>query len=96
MRYCPEPSVTAVRTFSMMAGLDASTVTPGSTAPDVSFTTPVIEAWANAVAGAIRRPANTTQILANRRIVSSKTRFDPALTAQYCTGRRARRNPFGV
>ena len=28
------PSVTAVRTFSMSAGLDTSTVTPGSTAPD--------------------------------------------------------------
>ena len=40
----PEPSVTAVRTFSMIAGLAASTVTPGSTAPDVSFTTPVIDA----------------------------------------------------
>ncbi len=46
MRYWPEPSVTAVRTFSMMAGLLASTVTPGRTAPDVSFTTPVIDAWA--------------------------------------------------
>ena len=46
MRYWPEPSVTAVRTFSMSAGLAASTVTPGSTAPDVSFTTPVIDAWA--------------------------------------------------
>ena len=43
MRYWPEVSVTAERTFSMSAGLDASTVTPGSTAPDVSFTVPVIE-----------------------------------------------------
>src|SRR5687767_1029818 len=43
MRYWPPPSLTAVRTFSINAGLDASTVTPGSTAPDVSFTTPVID-----------------------------------------------------
>ena len=42
MRYWPEPSVTAARTFSMSAGLAASTVTPGSTAPEVSFTTPVM------------------------------------------------------
>src|SRR5262245_28053623 len=32
----------AVRTFSIRAGLDASTVTPGSTAPEVSFTTPAM------------------------------------------------------
>ena len=47
MRYWPLPSVTAERTFSISAGLAASTVTPGSTAPEVSFTTPVIDAWAN-------------------------------------------------
>ena len=34
MRYCPVPSVTTERTFSMSAGLAASTVTPGRTAPD--------------------------------------------------------------
>ena len=33
MRYRPLPSVVAVRTFSISAGLAASTVTPGSTAP---------------------------------------------------------------
>src|SRR5580765_3894159 len=48
MRYCPAPSVTAVRTFSMRAGLDASTVTPGSTAPDSSLTVPVRVPCANA------------------------------------------------
>src|SRR5215468_3346849 len=31
-----------VRTFSMSAGLAASTVTPGSTAPEASLTTPAI------------------------------------------------------
>ena len=40
MRYCPVLSLTADRTFSIKAGLDASTVAPGSTAPDVSRTTP--------------------------------------------------------
>src|SRR4029453_5464507 len=40
MRYCPVSSVTPVRTLVMSAGLDASIVTPGSTAPDVSRTVP--------------------------------------------------------
>jgi hypothetical protein len=35
----------------MSAGLAASTVTPGSTAPDGSFTTPAIDACANSDAG---------------------------------------------
>ena len=38
----PRSSVTTVRTFSMSSGLEASTVTPGSTAPVVSFTVPAI------------------------------------------------------
>src|SRR3954469_25646820 len=38
----PSPSLTAVRTFSISAGLAAFTVTPGSTAPELSFTTPAI------------------------------------------------------
>src|SRR5213592_1590955 len=45
--YCPLPSVTAVLTFSMSAGLDASTATPGSTAPEVSRTLPA-SVWAEA------------------------------------------------
>jgi hypothetical protein len=44
MRNCPLPSVVAVRTFSISAGLDASTVTPGNTAPDESRTVPVMDA----------------------------------------------------
>src|SRR5438876_507773 len=51
MRYCPVPSEMALRVLSISAGLEASTVTPGSTAPDESFTTPVIDAWAYAEAG---------------------------------------------
>jgi hypothetical protein len=44
MRNWPVPSVTALRTLSIKASLAASTVTPGSTAPDASRTTPVIVA----------------------------------------------------
>ena len=51
MRYWPDPSVTADRTFSISAGLDASTVTPGSTAPEVSLTTPAIDACASKEVG---------------------------------------------
>ena len=61
IRYCPEPSVTASRVFSMSTGLDASTVTPGRTAPDESRTTPVMEACANATAGTSRRSANAAK-----------------------------------
>src|SRR5689334_8249474 len=41
-----------VRTFSMSAGLEASTVTPGSTALLASVTTPAIELWAKPGMGA--------------------------------------------
>src|SRR5689334_11002602 len=40
MRYSPRSSVTVVRDFSIRTGLVASTVTPGSTAPEESVTTP--------------------------------------------------------
>jgi hypothetical protein len=53
------PSETAVRTFSMSAGLEASTVTPGSTAPEVSLIEPAMTAWANAAAGRVRRDPAT-------------------------------------
>src|SRR5262245_2398018 len=41
-RYCPVASVLTDRTFSIRTGLATSTVTPGSTPPDTSLTTPVI------------------------------------------------------
>jgi hypothetical protein len=44
MRYWPVASVTTARTRSINAGLVASTVTPGSTAPDVSLAVPVMVA----------------------------------------------------
>src|SRR6266545_7797257 len=48
----PWPSVTAVRTFSIRTGLAASTVTPGSTAPELSRTTPAMPLVCCARAGA--------------------------------------------
>src|SRR5688572_2941843 len=51
-RYAPSLSVTTARTRSISTSLDASTVTPGSTAPEVSRTTPVIALCAAASDGA--------------------------------------------
>jgi hypothetical protein len=60
IRYCPVSSVVAVRTFSINAGLDASTVTPGKTAPDVSLTTPVMDdCCADVMAGRSTRSSET-------------------------------------
>src|SRR6476646_10257072 len=39
------------RVFSMSAGLDTSTVTPGRTAPEASLTVPTIDACACAIVG---------------------------------------------
>src|SRR5687767_4868631 len=64
IRYCPLPSVTTVRTFSINTGLVTSTVTPGSTAPDASRTTPAIDAWAWAITGT--SATNPTSINATR------------------------------
>ena len=58
MRYWPVPSVTTVRTFSVSAGLAASTVTPGRTAPEESLTTPAIVACARAADGSSSTAAN--------------------------------------
>src|SRR5215471_435112 len=44
--YWPLASVATLRDFSMSAGLDASTVTPGMTAPVVSLTDPAMATWA--------------------------------------------------
>src|SRR6267143_1642457 len=59
MRYAPAPSVTTVRTFSIRAGLAASTVTPGKYAPEVSRTTPAmlpVAACAQSVTGRKKKP----------------------------------------
>src|SRR5213594_3398133 len=63
MTYTPWPSVTAVRTFSISAGLAASTVTPGSTAPDASLTTPLMVACANATTGSNKTNPNAAPTL---------------------------------
>src|SRR3954463_10157495 len=62
MRYCPLPSVTAVLVRSIRAGLAASTVTPGRTAPEPSFTVPVRVACARARDGSSR----STAVIAER------------------------------
>src|SRR5687767_14027571 len=68
--YWPEPSVTADRVFSISAGLAISTVTPGSTAPDVSLATPAIVAcWARAVAGSRGRHMNAPANMASARFI---------------------------
>src|SRR5678815_2137564 len=67
MVYFPAPSLTAERTFSIRAGLAASTVTPGRTAPDVSLTTPVSALWACAAPGSrANSPAATRTALSVR------------------------------
>ena len=61
--------MTADRTFSISAGLDASTVTPGSTAPDVSLTVPAIAlVCADATAGSSASSAAAKMNRANVRM----------------------------
>ena len=62
MLYTPALSVTTVRTFSMSAGLDASTVTPGSTAPEASLTIPEMPACPCALASVVTRSWRYTPI----------------------------------
>jgi hypothetical protein len=66
MRYWPALSETADFIFSIRAGLDASTVTPGSTAPLGSRTVPVMVLCANDVAA----PRNVATIHVAAAIVS--------------------------
>src|SRR6187397_2501818 len=61
MRYAPSPSVITERVYSMSTSLDASTVTPGSTAPEVSFTWPAMALWACAAAGSQSTQAHRLQ-----------------------------------
>jgi hypothetical protein len=75
--YWPAPSVTAERTFSMSTGLAASTVTPGNTAPDASFTVPAIEACANSEAGTTSRHARPKTTLVRTRMLRLLMSADP-------------------
>src|SRR5688572_1549157 len=64
MRYCPRLSETVLRT-PINAGLVASTVTPGNTAPCASRIVPaIVPSWANAVVGIISRHAANRAYLA--------------------------------
>src|SRR5205814_1062305 len=75
--YWPLLSVTADRTFSISAGLDASTVTPGRTAPEVSLTVPAMPlVCADAVTGSSRTTTAPQMIRANVRM----PRFPPELS----------------
>ncbi len=69
MRYCPVSSVTPVRTLVMSAGLDASMVTPGSTAPEVSRTVPA-RLCAVARLGTTKRLAITSSSRISSRFMS--------------------------
>src|SRR5215813_10221161 len=72
MEYWPDSLVTTERVFSMSAELDASTETPGMTAPEESLTVPTIEAWAWAMAGMTTSAARTRIAFTNLCIVTSK------------------------
>lgn len=68
MRYKPFSSVIAVFTFSINTGLAASIVTPGITAPDVSFTVPVNTLCACANVGTKTRLARTSKNVLTRNL----------------------------
>src|SRR5215831_18043694 len=72
MEYWPDSLVRTERVFSMSTGLDASTMTPGMTAPEESLTVPTIEAWAWAMAGMTTSAARTRIAFTNLCIVTSK------------------------
>src|SRR4051812_39178081 len=74
MRKRPRSSVTTVRTFSISAGLDASTETPGRTAPELSRAEPAMDAWANADAGRRIDTANRNTALRTVRITQPPVR----------------------
>ena len=92
MRYWPVPSVTTVRTFSVNAGLEASTVTPGRTAPDESLTTPAIVACANATRGRISTAASTTRALIKLRTLPP-SRQDSRVGCRHDITRNRRKFP---
>src|SRR5258708_6116421 len=75
MRYCPVASETAVRVFSISAGLAASTVTPGNTAPDASLTVPARATWAYTADGSNATNAAAAMILTIERMSTSPKSF---------------------
>src|SRR4051794_20249405 len=95
MRYSPFASVVTDLTFSISAGLLASTVTPGSTAPVASFTTPAKALCARAVAGSARHPSATTNNIAIRLLVMPNPPQSTGPT-EIQLGRRIWRIPLGI
>src|SRR5215475_15046706 len=90
IEYRPAPSVVAARVCSMSAGLETSTVTPGSTAPDVSLTSPAMPlVCADAVSGRSSASAATAHIcLASFRMLETSSKIDTGrkyarMTVQY-------------
>src|SRR5262245_11871506 len=73
MLYTPRSSLTTARIFSISSELAASTVTPGRTAPLVSFTTPVIAlaVWDHAVAVHEARHVNAKPMSPSRYLLIS-------------------------
>jgi hypothetical protein len=63
----------ADRTFSMSTGLDASTVTPGSTPPELSLTVPErVASCAKDIAGIMRSTAITSRRLTTRTSIEAR------------------------
>jgi hypothetical protein len=78
MRYTPSPSLTTAFDFSIKASLDASTVTPGRTAPEASFTVPVMALCACAVAGHnANHPRATSAATVTRRVMLPPLKVSP-------------------
>src|SRR5436190_9864244 len=110
MRYSPDASETAERTFSMSAGLAASTVTPGSTPPDASRTVPVRDAWAKTLAGSrtttasikhfkavFIREASSFQVVGTRVTAARHGRVVPNTPAGLCAKKNTgRENPCQI
>src|SRR5262245_5279888 len=68
-----------VRTFSMSAGLDASTVTPGSTAPELSIARPPIAAALVPCADASLTPIADAKAKAPTTVVNHRCLIAPLL-----------------
>src|SRR5689334_22942468 len=89
MRYWPVSLLTTERTFSINAGLAASTVTPGRTPPETSLTTPVMAACAKAAAGRSNRTNRTAvQRVTNFLIAFLLTSWVCRLSAELTSVRR--------
>src|ERR1043166_1256219 len=73
--YAPAPSVVTERTFSIKAGLETSTDTPGSTAPVASLTVPAIvpSVWAEPDAATPSARRTSTPLVNCRMVLSGFT-----------------------